>query len=505
MYKPGNLDVSWFADGQEHNLKSYRELSSLISKLCDKFYNKCPVIKNELINRNKLTGAAAMARRKLMAAMLNAEDEENLGFEGTGPEVAIYRTMLNETRLHFKDSNDQWSFVAPKNQHAESFKGVWDKFEEIFHSIEEESISVSDIINEFTRPPFGMKMGPIPVLICYYLAVKSEELALYYHGSFVPILGSEEMEMMTKRPEFFNLRRFAPTGVRKSVFRFYRRILNTQSISGDAKLRNVSMVGVVGPMVQFANSLTPYTRQTCTIGKYAQNVRNTLLRSKEPIQLLFVDLPNAVGLEPFDKDSATDSKNETLFESRLQDAFKELINADDMLLKEIQENMMNAFENNNDPGSFRAEITKDAIQFHTPCRDIELKSVLTAMSKTEVTHDEWFSSIASAVMTRPVKAWRDSDMDEFPVAIRDIADRFKAFSALVKSQIGFSESKGKNVRLVSFIQPDGQQFKKIIEVDKKISKKAEHLLSEIKKNHKTNEIEALLLLLSEELIKSENG
>lgn len=501
LYGPDHPEVIWYADGSVRNLKLQRDLSALLSDVCDKYYAACPVIQNELINRNKLTSAAAKARRELMAAMLNGEGEENLSLQGTGPEVAIYRTMFAAPKLHKKDSDGLWRFVPPKDE--DSFRPAWNKLEEIVESLSDEPIVVSKLADELTLPPFGIKQGPIPVIICYFLAVKSEELALYQENTFIPQFGTEEMEMMAKRPELFSLRHFAPTGIRKKVFQFYKRLLNAQPEITDASIRNASMVSVVGPLVQFANRLSPYARQTKSVSKHAQNVRNALLRAKEPIQLLFVELPEALGLEAFTNNSHVEDDKSGQFEGRLKDALKDLIEADDLLLQRVQRLVLESFGSDGELAFFRKDITRRVEPLITPCRDSDLKPVLIAMSKTQNDDRDWLSSIASAVMTRPLYAWRDSDVDEFPVAMGDVSTRFTAFEAVVKAQVGISEAQdGRKTRLVFLARPDGTQAKKIIRVDTRVQDRAEKTLQLVRENCSRAELEALLLLLSENLLES---
>lgn len=501
LFTPGHQDVSWYADNQVRPLHSFRNLSSMLSDLCDRFYPDCPVIQNELINRNRLSGAAAKARRELMAAMLNSEGEENLGFEGTGPEVAMYRTMFRATGLHQEDADGFWKLTGPDEKNT--YAGVWKKLDKTISDMSDKAVSVSDLIKVLTLPPFGMKQGPVPVLICYYLAVNSEELALYENDRFIPCLGTEHMEMMCKRPEFFTLRRFAPTGIRKKVFQFYKRLLNSQAVTGNKKIRNVSMVSIVGPLVQFAENLSEYARQTSSVGKEAQMVRNALLRSKEPIQLLFHDLPLAVGMEVFAQDSPPDADKEGKFEGLLKDALKKLMDADKNLIHAIQNILAESFKHKNTFTDFQKEMTKRAAPLIKACRDRKLKSVISSMAKTGLTPDNWAASVAASVMTRPVRAWRDNDMDEFPTLMQDLAQRFTDFETVVRSQIGIKESESEQVRLFSFTHGDGRHAKKIVRSDKKTITKAETVFQQIKDRHSRPELEALMLILGDELLKQE--
>ncbi|MCV5263456.1 hypothetical protein OFC55_37940, partial [Escherichia coli] len=55
---------------------------------------------NELVNRNKLSGTAVSALKKLLEAMLDREDEENLGITGFPPEMSMYISCLKNTAVH---------------------------------------------------------------------------------------------------------------------------------------------------------------------------------------------------------------------------------------------------------------------------------------------------------------------------------------------------------------------------------------------------------------------
>jgi len=505
IFNPGHPEVSWYVGNRRRKLNFHRDLSILLSKLCEDTYSGCPKVKNELINRNKLSGAAAKARRELMAAMLNNEGEENLGFEGTGPEVAMYRTMFKSSGLHQKGSDGLWKFVPPQETERDSFFQLWKKLEETVLDATDEAVKVSEIIAELIRPPFGLKRGPIPVFICYFLALKSEELALYQDNVFIPYISSEEMEMMTKRPELFTIKYFAPTGIKKKVFQFYKKLLNSQAITHDEKIRNVSMVNVVGPLVQFANQLSPYVRQTRSVGMPAQNVRNALLRAKDPIKLLFDDLPKALDLLPFEQSDFIDVDQEIVFQKSLKDALENLINADKILLEKIQNIILEAFEWKDDIVSFKNEISKQALFLIKSCRDSNLKQVLVAIAKDQDDHDEWVSSIASSAMIRPVRAWRDNDLDEFPVVMKDLANRFFSFKTIVTEQIGFIETEEKQkLRLVSITKPDGNSQKEIVMVSKEQEEKIEKIIHEMKSEYSKEDLKALLVFLGDMILSDTN-
>ena len=52
------------------------------------------------LNRTNLTSQGAKARRQLLEAMIEKGDIADLGFEGYGPEVAMYRSFLHHMGMH---------------------------------------------------------------------------------------------------------------------------------------------------------------------------------------------------------------------------------------------------------------------------------------------------------------------------------------------------------------------------------------------------------------------
>ena len=70
-------------------------LSALLSDLCDKVYDRAPILRNELINRARLSSAVASARMRLLNRMLTSADRDQLGLEGAPPERTIYLSLFS--------------------------------------------------------------------------------------------------------------------------------------------------------------------------------------------------------------------------------------------------------------------------------------------------------------------------------------------------------------------------------------------------------------------------
>jgi hypothetical protein len=121
----GNGACEWLRGPKAIKIESARALAETVSELCTEVYSKAPVIQNELLNRRQISSAAAAARRSLMEAMATKGAEPRLGFEGTPPEVSMYRSLLEQHGLH-RESAGQWAFLPPKNKTVGSLRPVWD-------------------------------------------------------------------------------------------------------------------------------------------------------------------------------------------------------------------------------------------------------------------------------------------------------------------------------------------------------------------------------------------
>ena len=103
---------SWWAGGRRIDITA-DTLSAAVSDLCDDVYDQTPVLRNEILNRHKLTSAAATARMRLLDSMLSHATEERLAIEGTPPELAMYLSLLESSGIHRADSDGVCAFHPP--------------------------------------------------------------------------------------------------------------------------------------------------------------------------------------------------------------------------------------------------------------------------------------------------------------------------------------------------------------------------------------------------------
>ena len=208
---------TWYHNGQPIPITSRRALNAFLSEICDSVYNATPILRNELINRRKISSQAAAARRRLIEGMLDSQGQERLGIKGYPPEMSIYLSLLFDTGIH-RSVSGVWGFHPPNTDDKNNFLPTWLEIEKFLAECEERRQSVEVLYKRLEQPPFGLRSGPMPILLCAVLLHYETEIALYEEGSFVADISMPVFERLIRAPEKFEIKRFRMEGIRAEVF-----------------------------------------------------------------------------------------------------------------------------------------------------------------------------------------------------------------------------------------------------------------------------------------------
>ena len=260
-----------------------------MSKICDEVYQKTPFIRNELINRRKISGAVTTARKKLIQAMLENGDQENLGITGYPAEMSIYRSLLWSTGIH-REVSGIWGFHPPKQDDKSRIAHTWNAIEAFLGGCEDARQPVVHLYENLMAPPLGVRSGPLPILLCAVMHHYKTEIALYENGSFIANWSMPVFERLLKAPQQFELKRFRITGIRSDLFSQFSDIFNQPTES-----QKPDLLTVVTPLMRAIAQLPKYTLVTQELSDTAKNLRKVVLNAREPDQLLFQELPEAFG------------------------------------------------------------------------------------------------------------------------------------------------------------------------------------------------------------------
>jgi len=379
----------WYWLGKTFTVNNKRDLQNKLSSILDVVYKDTPIIKNELINRVKPSSQAAAGRNKLLQAMVANPDKEDLGIEKFPAEKSMYRAVLRETKLHIK-SGKQWKFTQPTED--SSIFSVWKTMENFLETTEKKPRSFSELAGIISKPPYGVKLGILPILFLALYLVKRDELALYEDRRYLPSLSREELERFVKKPDGFTVQLFKIEGLNASLFECYTDALFEK--------KPESVIQAIRPLAQFINDLNPYTQKTSDISKKAKDLRMAFNLSKSPESLLFEGIPKALGYKKVSK------QNLEGYADTLKSAIRDLKYAHENLIKKQKILLINAFQL-----SAKNGLSELRVQLRGRYKGLEnytvdtdgLKAFLLRLTSKAENDEKWFASLLMFLGKKTVK------------------------------------------------------------------------------------------------------
>ena len=414
----------WYHKGQSTDIDSERARNEYLSLICDEVYHETPIIRNELINRRKISGAVTTARRKLIQAMLEAGDKKNLGITGYPPEMSIYRSLLWNTGMH-REVKGAWGFHPPKPDDNNRIAHTWDRIKAFLKACEDERKPVVQLYECLMAPPLGVRREPLPIILCAAIFHYKTEIALYENGSFIPDLSMPVLERLLKSPQQFELKRFRMAGIREDVFAQFLQMLNQP-----VKTEKPDLLTVVVPLMHSISQLPKYTLSTQDLSDMSKNLREVVQNAREPDELLFKQLPEALGFSSFSAETTVDTKAVLDFFITLQKSLSELEQTYEMLLNSIEKLLAEAFNLTLKKEELRSELVRRAEHLFAVTIETQLKGFLIQVCSSGHNFTRWLEAITTYIAKKPPASWVDLDKAQFESNLSQLARKFQNFEAV---------------------------------------------------------------------------
>ncbi len=389
---------AWYWRGNKLPVNNRRTLQHQLSLVMAKVYQDAPIINNELINRDRLSSQAAMARNKLFQQMLNNEDAAGLGIEKYPPERSIYRSIFEAGKLHVS-SDAGWRFVAPDTANPVNLQPLWQRFDDFLQQTEAAPLPVSALLEEVLLPPIGLKSGVFPILFLHYYLVHKSEIAVYDTGRYTPELSYEHLERLVRHPEQFSFQRFRIAGFRAELFEEY-----SKALFGGPK--DINILSIARPLSTFMLGLDEHTQKTRRLTATTLKIRQAFFLAKSPENLLLKELPKVCGFD--------NTKDFSGFAECLTTSLRELNQVPESLLTDMQEALGNSFGilQFSSLSELRSLLEKRCSGLDRYTVDVKgLKSFIRRIVDAVSTDDQWLSGLLMFLGHKPVSKWTDDDRD----------------------------------------------------------------------------------------------
>ena len=411
----GAREETWWFDGVPVTMPP-GGLSVLLSDICDRVYDRSPILKNELINRTKLSSAVASARKRLLDRMLTCMDQPHLGMEGAPPERTIYLSLFLASGIHRESMNGQFAFRAPGSEDPFRWRPVWERMAEQLAS--GEVMSFSDLMADLAAPPYGLRGDPALLAITAFVLASRDNVAVMERNSFQPDLTAAHFMRLAKSPRNFALKSLHEDRKQRGVV--------------EALATHLKAIGTCKPTISsvsenlFAwyNALPPYALKTGSVSTTAGTVRGELRKATEPGSLFFQDLPKACGAVA--KDGAVDIEH---FVESLNKALLELENATPLLRSRAVAAALQAF-GAQDLRALRSQVQKDYAPHRTDLNDYRLRVFIERAVNTDAPPDRWLDGIAGHLTGHRPDNWTDDMLEKFGFEIGVVASSLEKWLAL---------------------------------------------------------------------------
>lgn len=455
----GGRHIEWFHKGKAVKLASSRELFQFVSEICNNVFDQSPKLQNELINRRKLSSAAAAARMRLIERILDNATEDLLGMDPSKkpPEMSMYLSALKQTNLHIDGHNGAKIAIPSRANDSCNLLPLFDRLRSVLTEKEGSRVRVSDLFAELRQAPIGARDGILPLMLAVFCVAEAQHVAIYEDDVFLHEIGGAEFHRLSKVPESFELQYCKLSGVRSEVF---NQLLSVVGSDIDDS-RAPDLIDVVRPLCEFAAGLPDYSRNTTSLGKRTLAVRDALLNAREPSSLLFVDLPEACGLPrvPVRKRSASGDVKK--YVRALKKSLSELRSVYPSLLTQIEKSVATAFELDAQHDKLRKALEKKATDLGLYITEPTLKAFCLRLADSQLGRDAWLESVGSLVVAKPPRRWHNRDVPKFDDALEELVSRFRKTASL-------AFSKGKNANhqsmRLSILQASGNEESCVIEI-----------------------------------------
>lgn len=475
-------------------------LSSIASKIADKIFDKTPEVVNELVNRSKPSGSANSAIRKLMNAMLENGDQEDLGFskDTFPPEKGIYLSCLKSKGWHCKTDEgyvfpSQWSEDSIKKNsqmHALMLDGCK------FIKSSSDMITLDDLYQRWMKAPFGLTSGLCRLYGLALLKSLEGQVAFYDQDStkqfiFIPELDEELVTKIYMHPKEAGVRYF-------EISEIQTHLLNTlaKATIGDTNSEDV-VLSIAKHVVKIVHTLPAWVKRTSGEGfssvsksngltKSARTLRNKVIAANDPYKLILDDLPDIFEL------SVDDPELDSKLSHNLKTAIEDLSAQHDMLLAGYKQIITTSLA-----ADFGDELKKRCKQIIAMAQRPNVKELASRIVKF-IEGKGNFELIVNLAAGVPEAKWTDKHLRNGLDELQNLCTQFRRIESF-----GNISKKGKSKPL-AFITTDstgayrefGSFIKHGLESDSDVKSAITNIKSTIDNMPKEKQIAALSNLLT---------
>ena len=350
------MQAQWFVKDTVKQLDG-RDMSVIASDLADQVFAKAVPINNELINRSKLSPNVTASRRNLLLYMVKNCGKELLGIQGTPAEFSIFDNLIAANGMY---DGKEISYKLSPQKELQDFFADTEKFIN-----NKGNITLDELYAYWGRPPYGMKVGVMPVFALIFVLSNMDRYAFYDKQYFITEVQESIVEEILVNSDIFTIKSY------KAQYGYAD--INAHIAQAIHEVMGVKVAPepllLARKLVRFVFTLKPLTLNTNQVSAAAKKLRAKLKRADDPISLLYRELQE---IFPDLKDSA----------ASLIAAMSELKLHYDAQLSLVKQKLFDAFDER-DGLEHLAQRAETAVKFSANRQILSFKQLLDSYKDFE--------------------------------------------------------------------------------------------------------------------------
>lgn len=273
--------------GDSQTLKHMCELNRFLGNVFEKVYSKSVDFNSEYANRNKISGNIALARKQVIDGLYSNRDKVNIGLEGNGPEVAVFKALKQVSKLNYSETSLD---IAPRSQVG----ALLNDYKKLISN----GITAEEIINTFIAPPYGIRKGIMPLLMASWDLSMESPVNHYHDGKFVSNVDGEHYDMIMKQPKSCTVQYTEISKIKREYVAKLGKVFGNNEVS--------EVQDLLTAIYSWRRSIPESSKVSEQLSSDEKKVLIYIDSAKEPDKLIFEKLPEALGFESI-TDKTSDS------------------------------------------------------------------------------------------------------------------------------------------------------------------------------------------------------
>lgn len=468
----------WGSAGRRKELDG-RALAFIASEVANQAYAHAPVLHSELLYRDRPSSSAMAAARALAHAMVLHEHKEDLGFESFPAELGLYLTVLKPFGLHRETSAGAWRFSDPSDDGiGATLKPAW---EELAKAI---STRISDLYDLWSRPPYGLKRGVMPILALAYLLAHRDSSAVYVDGFYQPAFDTAFVDRFLQAPTQVEVRAIVRSERDTIFLERMAELLGSEDAPVEA-----NALSVAASLFRHFRLLPEWTQRTAVLSERTKLIRDLVLKANDPEDLLFGQLTSALEHESDRVGAILGAVREA------EAAYPDML---DRLRNTVAERLAV------DSESF-AGIGARATTVAGVSADLRFDAFAMRVGAFEAGNGD-IEGLSSLLVHKPPRNWTDRDHDLAQFELAKLAQRFREAEAM--ADLRGREPTAQAISLMVGLDPKAQPLQRAFHVSDRELKAADQLagsiLDALRRKGLTEEVELAALARAFERLQTRN-